>query len=175
MSVPRAIWTPSRRELSSRFFSSCKARRRRKFTPFWQKHKLVSFLVGLRIYQHPYRTHFNVFLGVFIKLRKATSNLVMSRLSVRMGQVDSRWTDFCEILYLRGFRKSVEKIQVSLKSDNNNGYFTWWSVHIIVISRWILLRMRSVPGKTWRENQNTNVIGWRNPTRCNSMQLIIYC
>jgi len=23
------------------------------------------------------------------------------------------------------FRKSVEKIQVSLKSDKNNGYFTW--------------------------------------------------
>ena len=34
-------------------FFSCKARRRRKFTPFWQKHQLVSFLVGLRTYQHP--------------------------------------------------------------------------------------------------------------------------
>ena len=34
----RAISTTSRRELSSRFFFSCKARRRRKFTPFWQKH-----------------------------------------------------------------------------------------------------------------------------------------
>ena len=32
----RAISTTSRRELSSFFF--CKARRRRKFTPFWQKH-----------------------------------------------------------------------------------------------------------------------------------------
>jgi len=37
MSGTRAISTTSRRELSSRFFS-CKARRRRKFTPFWQKH-----------------------------------------------------------------------------------------------------------------------------------------
>jgi len=36
-----------------KFFSPCKARRRRKFTPFWQKHYLVSFLVGLRTYQHP--------------------------------------------------------------------------------------------------------------------------
>jgi len=34
-------------------FFSCKARRRRKFMPFWQKHQLVSFLVGLRTYQHP--------------------------------------------------------------------------------------------------------------------------
>jgi len=49
-----AISTTSRRELSSRFFS-CKERRRRKFMPFWQKHYIVSFLVGLRTYQHPGR------------------------------------------------------------------------------------------------------------------------
>jgi len=34
----RAISTTSRRELLSRFFFSCKARRRRNFTPFWKKH-----------------------------------------------------------------------------------------------------------------------------------------
>ena len=34
----RAISAASRSELSSSFFFSCKARRRRKFTPFWQKH-----------------------------------------------------------------------------------------------------------------------------------------
>ena len=34
-------------------FSPRKTRRRRKFTPFWQKQWLVSFLVGLRTYQHP--------------------------------------------------------------------------------------------------------------------------
>jgi len=28
------------------------------------------------------------------------------------------------------FRKSVEKIQVSLKSDKNNGYFTWRTMYI---------------------------------------------
>ena len=36
-----------------KFFSPCKARLRRKLTLFWQKHQLVSFLVGLRTYQHP--------------------------------------------------------------------------------------------------------------------------
>ena len=47
-----------RRELaSSFFFHPCKARRRRKFTPFWQKHYLVSFLVELRTYQHPCMHH----------------------------------------------------------------------------------------------------------------------
>ena len=35
--VTRTISTTSRRELSSNFFP-CKARRRRKFTPFWKKH-----------------------------------------------------------------------------------------------------------------------------------------
>ena len=34
----RAISTTSRRELSFYFFPPCKARRRRKFTQFWQKH-----------------------------------------------------------------------------------------------------------------------------------------
>ena len=39
MSGTRAISTTSRRELSSSFFFFlCKARHRRKFTPFWQKH-----------------------------------------------------------------------------------------------------------------------------------------
>jgi len=28
------------------------------------------------------------------------------------------------------FLKSFEKIQLSLKSDKNNGYFTWRSIHI---------------------------------------------
>ena len=33
------------------------------------------------------------------------------------------WTDFDEICQLKLFRKSVEKIQVSLKSDKINEYF----------------------------------------------------
>jgi len=32
--------------------------------------------------------------------------------------------DFQEMWYLRIFRKSVEKIQASLKLDKNEGYFT---------------------------------------------------
>jgi hypothetical protein len=40
-----------------------------------------------------------------------------------MEQLGSQWMDFHEILYLSSFRISAEKIQVSLKSDNNNWYF----------------------------------------------------
>jgi len=41
-----------------------------------------------------------------------------------MEQLGSHWTDLHEILYLGILRKPVEKIQVSLKLDNNNVYFT---------------------------------------------------
>ena len=45
---------PQHRDASChQVFFSCKARRRRKFTLFRLKHWLVSFLAGLRIYQHP--------------------------------------------------------------------------------------------------------------------------
>ena len=45
--------------------------------------------------------------GVFAKLRETT---VSSYLSVRVEQLDSRWTDFCEILYYLGFRESLPRI-----------------------------------------------------------------
>ena len=35
-----------------------------------------------------------------------------------------------EIRYLSIFKTSVKKIQVSLKSDKNNDYFTWTPVYI---------------------------------------------
>jgi hypothetical protein len=72
-------------------------------------------------------------LGALAKLRTGTISFVMFvrlsvrpsvRPSIRMEQLGSLWTDFREILYLRIFRKSVPKIQISLKSDKNNGYFT---------------------------------------------------
>jgi hypothetical protein len=62
------------------------------------------------------------FLGAFAQLRKATISFVMS---VRMEHLVSHWTDFHEFLYLSIFRKKTRflKIQVSLKSDKNNGCF----------------------------------------------------
>jgi hypothetical protein len=64
-------------------------------------------------------SQFMVSLGTFAKLRKAAISFVMSvRRSVCMEQLGCHRTDFHEILYLKIFRKSIEKIQVSLKSDN---------------------------------------------------------
>jgi hypothetical protein len=47
-----------------------------------------------------------------------------------MEQLGSHWMDSDEIWYLRLFQKAVEKIQVSLKSDKNNGYFMLRRFHI---------------------------------------------
>jgi hypothetical protein len=73
-----------------------------------------------------------VILGAFAKLREATVSSVMFVLhpSARMEKRGSHWTDFHEIWNLVIFRKSVEKIQVSLKSDKNDGYFTWRPLYI---------------------------------------------
>jgi hypothetical protein len=68
------------------------------------------------------------FLGAFVKFRTASISFVMSvcstRLSVRVKQFGSHWTDFHEIWYLSMFPEYVAKIKVSLKPDKKNGYFT---------------------------------------------------
>jgi len=50
-------------------------------------------------------------------------------------------------LYLSIFRKSVEKIQVWLKSYRSNEYFTWRHVYFFM-SLCIILRMKNVPDKS---------------------------
>jgi len=63
-------------------------------------------------------------------------------LPVRMKHLGFRWTDFHEISHSKYFQNFVQKIQVSLKSDN----FTRIPVHIyedISLCRRILLRMKN--------------------------------
>jgi hypothetical protein len=63
-----------------------------------------------------------LFFDAFTKWRKATISFVRYVfLSVRMDQFSS---NFHKIWHLNIFRKSVENIQVSLKSDKKNGFFT---------------------------------------------------
>jgi len=50
------------------------------------------------------------------------------------------------------FRKSVAKIQVSLQSDTNNGYFT--CICTFMTTCRILLGMRNFSDKSCTENQN---------------------
>ena len=51
-------------------------------------------------------------------------------------------------MHLAIFRTSVEKIQVSLKSDKNNGYVDEDQYTYLVISRSLLLKMRNVSDRS---------------------------
>jgi hypothetical protein len=53
------------------------------------------------------------------------------RLSFRMENLGSHWTDFHEIWYYSIFRNSVQKIQISFKLDKNNGYFTLSQMYVL--------------------------------------------
>ena len=114
-----------------------------KMTTIWRAFPVViacspyrfNLKCGVRFINNP--PHFlrssSQFLGVFAKWRKATISFVMTvRPSVLMDQLDSHWTDFHQIWCLRIFRKSVEKIQVSLHSGKNKGYFPWWPIDIFL-------------------------------------------
>jgi hypothetical protein len=61
-------------------------------------------------------------------------------------------------LILKIFRKSVEKIQVSLKSDKNSGYFTWRTTYFYDRNWPILLTMRNVSHK-FVDNIKTHIFG----------------
>jgi hypothetical protein len=85
-------------------------------------------------------------LVAFAVFRNVTVGFVMSVCtSVRLNvtNLGSHWTGFHGILDLVCFRKSVDEIQFSLKSEKNNGHFTWGPCRFM-ISRWILLIMRNV-------------------------------
>ena len=59
------------------------------------------------------------------QLRRVCLSVCLSiRPSVFMQHLGFHWMDFHEIRYLGIFRKYVGKIQVLLKSDKNNRYFT---------------------------------------------------
>ena len=94
------------------------------------------------------------------KLRKATVSFVKTlRPSVRpalMKYLCSQWTEFHEICNSHAFRKSVEKIQVSLKSGKIHGALQEDQYIFFIIQRSFLLTTRNTQTKSCRENQNTH-------------------
>jgi hypothetical protein len=86
-------------------------------------------------------------------LRKANFSFVLSvsalcppacNNSAPTGQI------FCEIWYLNVFRKSVEKISVSLKSEKNKDTSYENLSPFMILSRWTSLRMKNVWDKSCR-------------------------
>jgi hypothetical protein len=59
-----------------------------------------------------------------------------------MENLGSQGADFHEVRYLNIFQKSVKKIQVSLKTDNNNRCFTRRPMYFFIISDF---RIKNVP------------------------------
>ena len=100
---------------------------------------------------------FEIFLGAFTKLRKATISFVVS---VRL----SAWTR----LPLDGFswnlifeyfsKKTVEKFKFHSNRTRIKGAFHEGQYTFLIISRSFLLRMKNVSDKSRRENRNTHPV-----------------
>ena len=77
--------------------------------------------------------HLQPFFSRRVAKFKKKRLLASSCLSVRMEQLGYHWMEFHEIWYLSIFRKKkiAEENLASLKSDKNNGYFTWRPTYIV--------------------------------------------
>ena len=67
------------------------------------------------------------------------------------------WLPLEGIWYLIIFRTTVKRIQVSFKSDKITETLHEDVCTFMVLSQWIILRMRKVSGKICSENQNTHL------------------
>ena len=92
-----------------------------------------------------------------------------------MAQLGSHSTDFHEIRYVSIFQKCAVKIQVSLKSDNNNGSLHEDQYTFFITSRSNLLRIKTFQTKVvdkikvqtscsmdFPENRAVYEIMWKN-------------
>jgi hypothetical protein len=105
-----------------------------------------SWYVGTLLIADLHYSPTGLFLDAFAKLRKATNRFYMSVCtSVRMEQRRSHWSDFHEIRHLSILRKSVKKIQASLKSDKNSGnYVHLWKYHAGFFLEWEMFQTKVV-------------------------------
>jgi len=100
----------------------------------------------------------------FAKLRKATISFVVSvrlyvRPSVRRhGTTQLPLDQFSWNPIWVFFENQSEKNLISLKCDKNSGHFTWRPTPLSIISRSVLLRMRNVWEKGYRENHETHIM-----------------
>jgi len=102
------------------------------------------------------------FLGAFTEFRKATMSFVMS---VCPSVSPSAWNNsaptgriFVKVDIWIFFPKSVEKVQGSLQSNKNNGYFTWISIYIFDNISLSSSQNAKCFKQTCREIQNTHFV-----------------
>jgi len=123
-----------------------------------------SFVNTFRLHVHtkihiPPHTHTHThthmsssFLGALAILRR---QLDSSCVSVRIEKLSSHCTDIYEVWYLSIFRKSGEKIKVSVKFVKKNVYFTWRPMYIYNNISLNSSQSEKFSGNSCRENQNT--------------------
>jgi len=70
------------------------------------------------------------FLDALAKFRKVTLNFVMSALSSAWNSSPPTGWVYWNFIFDFFFSKICREESVSLKSDKNNGYFTWRHMHI---------------------------------------------
>jgi hypothetical protein len=127
--------------------------------------------VKIRIWQ--------VILGAFSKLRKATISLVMSAclsvcLSFLKRLIDCHWTNLQTIRYLNIFFLMSRKFKFDYNLIRKVGTLREYLCTFMIISRSNYLGMRKVTGKCCRENQNTyllpnNFFSPENRVACETM------
>jgi hypothetical protein len=98
------------------------------------------------------------FLHGFANLRKATIKFMSACPSVCMEQLGSYWTDFHEIWHKRIKKKNSTNFKICynltrITSTSHGEQYTF-----LIIFRSIILKMRNVSYKFYRENQNTHFI-----------------
>ena len=93
---------------------------------------------------------------LYALLQNYERRLLASVMSVR----PSAWNNspptgriFLKFWYSRIFRKSVDKIQVSLNSDTNTEYFTVRLISIFYLFRQSIIKVRLVPGEILEKNE----------------------
>jgi hypothetical protein len=107
-----------------------------------------------------------------------------------MEQLCFPWMDFDEIWYWSVFfRKSVEKVKVSLKCEKNIGYFTWRPIYLQFLSylaqfflEW-KMSQREFVEKIWThfmisnfffENPTAYYLMWKNTVELERPQMTIW-
>jgi hypothetical protein len=88
---------------------------------------------------------FVIISGDFATFRKTTTCFLMS--VCPHGTTPLPLDGYSWNFTLNISRKSVEKIQFSLRLGRHNGYFTWRPMYLTTVSRSFLFRMRSTSDK----------------------------
>ena len=90
----------------------------------------LQLLEHICIYHWIYRIGLYMFLGAFAKLRKVTTSFIMSVRPSAWNNSSLTGRIFMKFDISGFFENLSRKIQASLKSNNNNRYFTWRPIYI---------------------------------------------